>query len=179
MSITEQHPEEKKMPTIEEASDLHLLDGAALQFRREGIRLQMRRGEEEWQEISLARLFPLTDGEKWIAVVDKENKEIGILKDLHGISREGLALLHEELYKRYLVPQISRILACRDRFDITEWTVATDRGELTFLMRHPHESIQLPLPGRVSLLDVEGNRYDVPDITALDPASRAWIEQRM
>ncbi len=168
------------MPSIEEASDLHFLDASTLHFRREGIRLQWRRdGEEEWQEVTLARLFPLSEPEGWLSMLDKDGKEIGMLRDLHGMSRENVTLLRDELYKHYLVPQIRRILACRDKFDLIEWTVDTDRGEMTFLMRHPQENMQTPLPGRVTLIDVEGNRYDIPDLGLLDALSRQLVEQRM
>ena len=171
---------EKPALSIEEVSDLHLLDASTLSFRREGIRLQLRReGEEEWQEVTLARLFPLSEPEGWIALLDKDGKETGILRDLHGLTREQVTLLRDELYQRYLVPQIRRIIVCRDKFNLTEWTVDTDRGEMTFLMRHPQENMQTPLPGRVSLVDVDGNRYDIPDLASLDAVSRQWVEQRL
>lgn len=31
----------------------------------------------------------------------------------------------------------------------------------------------------VMLTDVEGNRFDIPDMNALDPESRSLLEQRM
>ncbi len=177
---TETPTPEKPVPSIEEVSDLHLLDGATLHFRREGIRLQLQRaGEEEWQEVTLARLFPLSAPEGWLSILDKDGKEIGMLRELHGMTRENMTVLRDELYKHYLVPQIRRILACRDKFGLTEWSVDTDRGEMTFLMRHPQENMQTPLPGRVTFLDVEGNRYDIPALSALDAVSRQWVEQRL
>ena len=87
--------------SVEEVSDLHLLDASSLHFRREGIRLQLRReGEEEWQEITLARLFPLSEPEGWLAILNKESKEVGMLRDLHGFTRDNKELLCEELYKQ-------------------------------------------------------------------------------
>ena len=37
------------------------------------------------------------------------------------------------------------------------------------------ENILQPSPGRYILTDVEGNRFDVRDLVALDAASQAWI----
>jgi len=136
-------------------------------------------GEEGWKEVSLTRLFPLSEPEKWIAVLDKEGKEIGVLPDLKDIAPEELACVREELSRRYLVPQILRILTCRDRFDMAEWTVETDRGQITFLTRNLREQVQQPFPRRFVVMDVEGNRYDIPDLNALDPESRRLLEERL
>lgn len=136
-------------------------------------------GEEDWKEVSLVRLFPLSEPEKWISVLDKEGKELGVLLELQGLAVEDLDCAREELRRRYLVPEVLRILACRDKFDLVEWTVETDRGQVTFLTRNLREQVQQPLSRRLILTDVEGSRYDVPDTDALDPQSRRWLEERL
>jgi hypothetical protein len=164
----------------EGSSELRLLDPAKLAFRREGPRLQLRlEGEEEWREVNTVRLFPLTEPERWVSIIDKEGKEVGVLVELKGLTSEALRLVREELRRRYLVPQISRILACRERFDLVEWTVQTDRGKRTFLTRNLREQVKEPMASRLMFTDVEGNRYDIPDVAALDPDSRRWIEARV
>lgn len=182
-SCEESPPEEGEVtspPPVEDQQDLIVLEPARLHFRREGGRLQVRKeGEEEWREVSVARLFPLSDAERWISVLDKEGKEVGVLLDLRELSRENLDCLREELHRRYLVPNILRILACRDRYDLVEWVVETDRGGATFLTRHLREKVQEPLPHHLTLTDMEGNRYDIPDVEALDPDSRRWLDERI
>ena len=162
------------------SAELRMLAPPAVHLRREGNRLQMQReGEPEWAEVSLVRLFPLGKPDEWISVLDKEGKEIGILEHLRELSPADLRCAEDELRRRYLVPEIRRILACRDRFDLVEWTVRTDRGRSTFLTRNLREQVQEPLPRRLTLMDVEGNRYDVPDVDALDSQSRKWLEERL
>jgi hypothetical protein len=164
----------------EGSSELRLLDPAMVHFRREGPRVQLRlEGETDWREAHLVRLFPLTEPERWISVLDKEGQEVGVLVELKGLASEALHLVREELRRRYLVPQISRILACRDRFELAEWTVQTDRGKRTFLTRNLREQVKEPMASRLMLTDVEGNRFDIPDVAALDPDSRRWIEARV
>ena len=164
----------------EAAADLHVLEPSSLAFRGEANRLQMRQaGEEEWQEVTLVRLFALSEPERWISVLDKDDKEIGILLDLHELSRGDLALVREELDRRYLVPEIGTILSCRQRFDMVQWTADTDRGRVSFLTRNLREQVQRPLGRHLILTDVEGNRYDIPDFEALDPASRRLLEQHV
>jgi len=138
----------------------------------------MKQGEE-WSDVTLARLFPLSELESWISVVGKEDKEIGVFKTLHGMPHASLSCVRAELHRRYLVPEIRRIIAVRNRFHLVEWTVETNRGEMTFLNSMPHEQIKPELLPHVMLTDLEGNRFDIPDINALDPESRAMLEQRM
>ena len=156
------------------------IDPAQVGWQVDNGRLQIRESEEaEWREVGLFRLFPLSDPERWLAVVDKENKEIGIIRDLHGCPHEPLSLIRQELGRRYLVPHILRVISCRDQFDITIWEVETDRGRITFQHRRQSENVQRPLPHRVTLLDIEGNRYDIPDLNNLDAESRRLLEERI
>ena len=162
------------------STELRFLDPSAVRFRRERDTMQMRQeGEEDWREVSLVRLFPLSEPDRWISAVDEEGKEIGILPNARELQPDDLDCVQEELRRRYLVPEILRILACQDRFDLVTWTVDTDRGETTFLTRNLREEVQEPLPRRLTLTDVEGNRYDVADVEALDPQSRRWLEDRL
>ncbi len=88
-------------------------------------------------------------------------------------------LVRDELRRRYLVPQIQRILACRVRDEVVEWTVQTDRGRRKLLTKNLREQIKEPVPSRLTLLDVEGNRYDIPDVAALDPESRRRLDAQL
>ncbi|MHB9024548.1 MAG: DUF1854 domain-containing protein [Armatimonadota bacterium] len=173
-------PEETQQPNEAQvsatpSSELCILDPAQLHFRREGIRLQLSQEGGEWQEVKLLRAFPLSEPEHWIAMLDKDGKEIGMLRDLRRVSTKSLAAAREELSQRYLVPQILRIDGCRARADVLEWTVETDRGPAVFLTRNLQESIKQPVPRRLTLTDVEGNRFDVPDVDALDEESRRML----
>jgi hypothetical protein len=161
-------------------AELILLPPETLRFRKEDGRLQvLGQGDDDWREVSLARLFPLTEPEKWVAVLDKDGKEIGVLEDFKGMPHESLLLVREHLERRYLVPEILHITSCRTRSDLVEWNVETNRGDITILTRNLRDNVQRPFPNRLALTDVEGNRYDIPDIEALDPISRRLLEERL
>ncbi len=167
-------------PPSKLSTELRFLEPSAVQFHRNGNRLQMRQGTEgDWQDVNPVRLFPLSEPDKWISLVDDDGEEIGILQSLKELPQESRRCLEDELRRRYLVPRIHRILACRDRFDLVEWTVETDRGRVTFQTRNLREQVREPLPNRLTLTDVEGNRYDVLDVDALDPQSRRMLEERL
>ena len=166
--------------SIPASYDLILLEPRTLHFREEAQRLQMRReGEEEWVDVSLLRLFPLSEAYRWISVRNDKDEEIGVLEELHGLTAESLACVRRFLQRYYLVPIITRIYSTTSRFDLCEWMVETNRGPVSFIMRNPHECIKQFIPGMFALTDMEGNRYDVPDITALDPESRILLEARL
>jgi len=160
--------------------DLVLLATATLHFREDAYRLQLRReGEEEWREVTLLRLFPLSEPLQWISVRNDKGEEIGIVQELHGLPPESLTCLRRYLRRYYLVPVITHIYSTTSRFDLCEWEVETNRGRMHFIMRNPHESIKQLLPGMFTLTDMEGTRYDVPDIASLDPESRLLLEARI
>jgi len=164
----------------EAPEDIRWLEPGELLWQFEHGRLQLRETEEgEWRDVSIYRLFPLSEPEGWLSVVDKDNKEVGIIRELRGCSREPLALIREELARRYLVPHILRIITCHDQFDFSIWEVETDRGPSKFHVRRQQENILRPLPHRVTLIDIEGNRYDIVDVNELDEESRRMLEERI
>ena len=161
----------------ETSSELRYLDPDRVEFRKDQARLLFRENpDDDWQPVAVVRLFPLTEPDAWISVVARDGREIGIIRDATKLHRRALDALREELRRRYLVPQVQRIISCRTRGDATHWKVQTDRGTITFVTRHLREQVKEPMPRRLTIVDIEGNRYDIPDISALDPDSRRRLE---
>lgn len=157
----------------ETSSELRFLEPAAVQFRIQAARLQFRDGEgADWRDAALVRLFPLSEPERWVALIATDGRELGIVRDLAELSPDNRRLARHELRRRYLVPQVLRILACRVRGEVVQWSVETDRGRRKFLTKGLREQAKEPLPDRLAIIDVEGNRYDIPSLAALDPDSR-------
>jgi hypothetical protein len=73
------------------------------------------------------------------------------------------------------MPVVMRIEVVKERFGTVEWAVETTRGPRKFTMRNLRENIVQPSPGRYVLSDVDGTRYDVPDLEKLDAKSRAHL----
>ena len=70
---------------------------------------------------------------------------------------------------------IQRVLRVKERFGTLDWEVMTNRGPRAFTTRDLRENVIHPVPERTLLTDVDGNRYDVRDVYALDRASQAWL----
>ena len=125
--------------------------------------------------VKISRLFPLTTPDRFLSVRDHEDQELGIILDSRQMDRNSQQVISEELERRYVTPIVERIVWVKERFGTVDWGVETTRGSRTFTMRNLRENIAEPAPGRYILSDVDGNRYDVPNIESLDAKSRAHL----
>jgi hypothetical protein len=136
-------------------------------------------GEVCYPRVVVRRLQPLTEPERYIALWAGEDAEIGILRDTQDLDDESRAILHEELAKRYFAPAIHRIIRVQERFGVHEWEVVTSHGRITFSVRGLHQNVKQVPPARLFVTDVQGNRYDIPDVNALDPRSYRQIQRHV
>ena len=65
----------------------------------------------------------------------------------------------------------------RERYGFSYWTVLTaDAGQLTFTLQDAYRSIFRIGEGSITFSDVDGNRYEIPDLSALDRESRKRLD---
>jgi hypothetical protein len=100
---------------------------------------------------------------------------MGVIVEPAKLDPDSRKIVEEEMHRRYVVPVVRRLLWIRERFEIVECKVETDRGVCQFSARNLRESVLHPHPGRYILTDVDGNRYDIPDIKALPLASQVQL----
>jgi hypothetical protein len=134
---------------------------------------------EEYARVAVYRSFPLTRPEEFISVRDPQGKEIGIIEDLRSLPQEMQQLVREELERRYFTPSILRVLSVKDEFGYSYWEVETDRGARRFTMRNSHENVLTVGERELILIDVDGNRFAVPDIRSLPAAAYRQIESML
>lgn len=162
-------------PTIDPSRPRYLEPGK-LRFQRQAAVLQMTvEGETSYRDIKIVRLFPLHQPDQYLSVQNDNKEEIGIIMEVAELDAESRRLVAEELERRYLMPVVRRIVRIKERFGTVDWWVETSRGSRKFTMRDLRENLMQPSPNRFLLTDVDGNRYDVSDIEALDAASRAFL----
>ncbi len=143
---------------IEKASD------GTLRATIEGDRCGMR--------VEILRAFPISGGEKDLVLRDGGGKELGILADLQSVEATQRQLLQSSLADRYFLPKITKINSIFERFGSAIWDVETDRGATEITTKALHEAIYEVTPTRFMLRDTEENRYEIPDLNALDESSR-------
>ena len=105
------------------------------------------------------RLFPVSGGDKYIALLDEEGIEQAIIRDLDTLLPESQAVIREALEEYYLIPKITRVNDATERYGI-KWWVETDRGPCEFQIRL-----------NTDIKVFYDNRYEIPDYTKLDKHS--------
>lgn len=127
--------------------------------------------------VNLVRDFPFETPFDYISVLDADGDEMGIIRTLDLFEGSVRDLLENELRLRYYAPQIRKILHVREKYGFSYWTVVTaDAGKLTFTVQDPNHSIFRISEKSVTFSDVDGNRYEVPNLDDLDPASRKRLD---
>jgi hypothetical protein len=122
------------------------------------------------------RAFPLSDPERWIALVDAEGQELACIEDPSRLREDLRRRLEEELARREFVPVIQRIVRVSSPNPPAEWEVVTDRGPTRFTFNSEDDLRRLG-PRRALIVDARGMRYEVPDVAALDAQSRRVLER--
>ncbi len=131
---------------------------------------------EKTQRAFLCRQFPFELLREFISVLDEEQQEIGIIRRLDDFTGEAGELLTKELNRRYYTSVVLSILNVKERYGFSYWKVKTAEGELSFTLHDTYRSIVRAGEKRILFLDVNGNRFEIPDIDALDRKSYKKIE---
>ncbi len=122
------------------------------------------------------RLFPLTDPQAWIAVVDADGHELVCVEALESLPEAVRSTLLTALAGRDFVPVIRSIQSVTRAANGHTWSVTTDRGDSVF-QTDSDESIQRLGPDRIVVIDSKNTRYLVPDVNILDAKSRQRLER--
>jgi hypothetical protein len=101
-----------------------------------------------------------------------EEIEVGIIRDLADWPDADRALVEEAVHRHYFVHTITRIDHIGWKYGFIAFDVQTDKGPAQFLMRWQHDRAHdYGRTGKI-LLDVDENRYLIPDLQALSDRER-------
>jgi len=132
--------------------------------------------EKVYSRIFLHRAFPFDYPYSYISVLDADSAEIGIISHVDELSEDAAKMLRAELDRKYYTPVIKQILSVKDKFGYSYWKVDTDEGILEFTLHDTFQSLLKVGGSRIFVNDIDGNRYEIPDIEALDRPSYRKIE---
>lgn len=139
-----------------------------------GLLVRLADGQEIQDAVPL-RLFPLSEPQKWIALLDSDGRERVLLESLEQLTNTDRTLLLEELSRREFVPIIHRISWVSGNSEPCSWRVTTDRGETEFVLKSEDDIRRLGTHS-VLVVDSHGIRYLIPNRDQLDAYSRRIIE---
>jgi hypothetical protein len=121
----------------------------------------------------IVRSFPLTKLNSFISLWDDDN-ELGMVHRLKELDKTSRMTLREELEKAYFMPKIKKILRIKELYGGMTWfAVETDRGYREFEILNKNSMRHIGL-NRVIFLDVDGNKYEILDVTHMDARSRSF-----
>lgn len=159
----------------DDGGELEYLDSTKLMFTKRGDALVLTvEGDRSFLKVRAVRAFPLSELNEFIGLMDAiSGHEIGVLRHLRDLDGPTRQLIQHEIDKRYFIPKIHQISQAKKEFGAIYWEVETDRGNRKFVLRGIRDSIHEIEPGRFLVNDVDGNRFEVPQISQLDARSVA------
>jgi len=132
--------------------------------------------EKEYDRVFLHRSFPNEMTENYISVLDRDNNEIGMIRDINDFDETAKELLRRELKRKYHVFTIKKISSVKEKYGYSYWNITDETGEREFTVQDTYKSITKITSERVCVTDIDGNRYEIPSLSALDRRSAKRIE---
>ncbi len=124
-----------------------------------------------FESLEPRRLFPVTDLNRFITLLDEKGVEQAVIRDLTTLPADQRAIIEDCLNEYYLVPKILKIWAYEERFDGLTLHTDTDKGPADIEIRVLITGFRMN-GVRALLRDVNDNRYEIPDVTVLDNLSK-------
>ncbi len=125
----------------------------------------------------IKRIFPLSNPNDYLSIQDGSGKELGVLKTLNRLDPDTLAILNEELDRRYFTPRILQIDALHNEAGMWRFDVQTQRGSTRFFVRNWRDNAQEISTNRWQILSVDGARFEIMNLEALDAKSQRLMDQ--
>jgi hypothetical protein len=131
---------------------------------------------ESYNDVRLTLAFPHTAPDLFVSLGDPDGKEIGVIEDIGLLDKSSRRAIDDELDLVYFSPIIERIVKVNNHYGATSWNVETDKGPQVVRIRERGD-VRWLNPHEVVLTDVQGVRYQIPNVALLDENSRSLLEQ--
>jgi hypothetical protein len=159
--------------------EIKILDPVSVTLSRNaGGDLAVSIDDRTYEKAKAIRAFPLTAASACVAFTDSEGKELGIVEDSSLIEPGSRQVLQEALDEAYLATQVVTIFSVTANHSMTTWDMQTTRGRRIVHVRDRGE-IRALSTSRVILTDINGIKYEVASIEALDEKSQTLLESEM
>ncbi len=123
---------------------------------------------------TVVRAAPLSDPGRYISVLDANGEEICLITDPSELDEEARSVLRADLDRRYLTFAVRRINALRVEPGSSYVDLDTDQGRRDVVLQDADECVRM-FGRRLLLVDVDGNRFEIPDMHELDRRSAKMI----
>ena len=129
--------------------------------------------------VSPVRAHPISAPDEGLSLIGPDGHELAWVARLSELAAPLRALIEEELRLREFHPQLQRLVAVSTFSTPSQWTVETDRGPLSFILKTEEDIRRLggPGEGRLLITTSHGLQVYVTDRWALDRGSRRLLER--
>ena len=150
-------------------------------YMTEGGFTGLRHDGNDYPHITLRRTLPIGRPMEYISVADHENKEIGIIRSVEDLEAAQKEIVTNELNHRYYCPHIIDIHSVKDKLGYVymELRLRTAQGRehtKSCAVKDVNRNIRMLDENSLIIFDVDGNRYIVPSLAALDKKSVKQLE---
>ena len=122
------------------------------------------------------RAFPLSAPGEGLSLVGADGRECVWVDRIDALPVATRALLEAELAARDFAPTLLRLHKVSSFGVPSTWQVSTDRGETRFVLK-AEEDIRRLEGGALLIASAHGVQFRIPDVKALDRASRKLLER--
>lgn len=166
----------------DEIATINYLKDADFQLTRtEGGFLSFTAGGETCGRVMIQRAFPLSQPTRYLSVravkeTREPGEELGVIENLASLSPEKQELICQELDMRYFTPDILQIRKLKDEHGFVYIDAETTAGERKITAYNNTSSFIRLSQKRILIVDIDGNRYNIPDLSGLDRKSIRNLE---
>ncbi|KHF33257.1 hypothetical protein CM49_04489 [Paenibacillus sp. P1XP2] len=167
----------KSSAGLADAAQIRYLSPADATFTRtEGRMLNVTVGGQAHAGVYIHCSFPHTNKRIYLSVRTAENEEIGMIRSLDEFPKETQELLEKQVQLRYFAPEITKVLSVKEEFGYSYWEAETSSGLCRFTVRSGGGNVKLMTPNRLLVVDVDGNRFIIPELDRLSDKEYRMIE---
>ena len=132
-----------------------------------------------YERVLIFRTFPFTAPNEYLSVrrEDENNREIGIIKNLGDFDKTTRTMIEEQLDLRYFMPKIQKIYEIKEQYGYSYWHVCTDKGECRFTV--DQNGVAKLSEVRLIISDIDGNRFELPNVTVLSAKELRMVDLYM
>ena len=127
---------------------------------------------QKFDHVEPRRLFPISGLRKYITLLDNDEKEVAIIRNLDSLMDDSKKAVEQCLNEYYLIPKITKVYEVKEVSGNINMHVLTDKGERKFEIWHRYNDIKIIHGTRMLFRDMADNRYEIEDIDKLDKSSR-------
>jgi hypothetical protein len=122
------------------------------------------------------RAFPIGAPDDGIGMISTDGRELAWIPRLDRLPPAQRSLIEAELAAREFMPEIRRIVSVSTFATPSVWTVQTDRGQTSLVLRG-EEDIRRLAGSTLLISDSHGIHYLIRDLMALDKPSRKLLDR--